>query len=198
MVERKNHWLRERCTKFYEEYKWDKVYFTTFYSRVRLNPDWDMEEMIKPKQKHYSKRASWVFTWAYAEELGWWYRQPEVKANKHVFYGRVRAWYPKEQAILTWDKRLAVSKAKPVKITPPYKPKLKAMAEEQAKEEQYTWIDITYPKDVARVFRIEYNRIIEDLEWSLTRIEEKTQVKETNEKLEMVRAELKLFNSYNK
>lgn len=44
-------------------------------------------------------------------------------------------------------------------------------------------IDITYPKEVARVFRKVYQDMIAQIEWELTYTEEKTQVAELNDKL---------------
>lgn len=197
MTKKKNFWLKERCISFYDSYEWEKVYFTTFYTRVRLNPEWNMEELIKPKIRIWARRKTSVFTWAYADEMARWFDQKEPKASKQVFYGRIRIGYTKEQAILTWDKWQNVLDKKSIKKKTWYKCYTWSKQEEERKEENYTGIDITYSKDEARVFRKEYQKIIDDLEWELTMIEEKTAVKETNEKLELVKAELNAFNLLN-
>lgn len=197
MTRKRNFWLKDRCINFYNDYQGEKVYFTTFYSRVRLNPEWNMEELIKPKTRSWGRKNPGIFTGAYAEEMKRWYEQPEPKASKQVFYGRVKIWYPQWQAILTWEKWQEVVSEKPIKKKTWYKCYTWTKQDAEREEEAYTWIDITYSKEEARVFRKEYQRIIDDLEWQLTMIDEKTLVKETNEKLELVKAELALFNSYN-
>lgn len=58
-------------------------------------------------------------------------------------------------------------------------------------------IEITYPKEVAQVFRKEYVKMIQQLEWELTYIEEKTQAGELNSKLEQLQKELQTFNLHN-
>lgn len=197
MVKRKNSWLKERCIEFYDKYQGRKVYFGTFYNRVRINPEWDMEALIKPKERTGWRRANIAFTWAYADEMRWWFNQKEPKSNRQVFYGRVRAWYKKEEAILTGEKWQKILSRKEVKRNVWYKPTYSRL-ETDTREETYTWIDITYSKEEAKVFRKEFQRIIDNLEWSLTQMDEKTLVKETNDKLELVKAELSLFNLYNK
>ena len=197
MAKKKNFWLKDRCIKFYNEYEWEKVYFTTFYSRVRLNPEWNMEDLIKPKTRGWTRKASGIFTGAYADEMRRWFLQPEPKSNKQVFYGRIRLGYPKEQAILTWDRRQSILEEKPIKKKTWYKCYTWTKQDAEREEEAYTWIDITYSKEEARVFRKEYQRIIDDLEWKLNMVDEKTLVKETNDKLELVKAELNVFNFYN-
>lgn len=197
MTKKKNFWLKERCIDFYDKYEWEKVYFTTFYTRVRLNPEWNMEELIKPKIRTGARKTSGIFTWAYADEMARWFNQKEPKASKQVFYGRIKIGYTKEQAILTWDKWQKILDKKLIKKKTWYKCYTWSKQEEERKEESYTGIDITYSKDEAKVFRKEYQRIIDDLERELTMIEEKTMVKETNEKLELVRAEMAQFNLFN-
>lgn len=58
-------------------------------------------------------------------------------------------------------------------------------------------IEITYPKEVARVFRKEYVKMIEDIEWELTYTDEKTQIAELNNKLVQLEKEKDIFNSFN-
>jgi hypothetical protein len=48
------------------------------------------------------------------------------------------------------------------------------------------------------VFRKEYVRMIEQLEWELTYTEEKTEVTWLNKKLAQLQEELMYFNCYNK
>lgn len=198
MTKKTHFWLKERCVKFYEERQWDnKVYFATFYHRVRANPDWNMADLILRKERKYRKGCQWVFTWAYANEMKWRYDQVEPKASKQTFYGRIKIWYSKEQAILTGEKWQKVLASKPIKKKSWYKCYLIAKQEVQQQEEDYTWIDITLSKEEAQVFRKEFLRVINDLERELKWLEEKTLIKETNDKLELVKAELNVFNSYN-
>ena len=59
-------------------------------------------------------------------------------------------------------------------------------------------IDITYPKEVARIFRKEYQNMIAQIEWELTYTEEKTEIAKLNDRLEKLNNELNIFNSYNR
>lgn len=61
----------------------------------------------------------------------------------------------------------------------------------------YTWIDITYTIEEARIFRKEFNNVIENLEWTIQQTEDKDCLKALGEKLDLAKAELDLFNSYN-
>lgn len=127
-----------------------------------------------------------------------WSIQPEPKSNKQVFYGRLCSWYTKEQSILTWDKWLKVMRDKGFywkekKYVPTY-----SRLKEDEGAAEYTWIDITYSKEEARVFRKEFVNVIENLERELRQTEDKKCIKELNDKIESAKAELDLFNNYNK
>jgi len=126
-----------------------------------------------------------------------WSIQPEPKSNKQVFYGRLCSWYTKEQSILTWDKWLKVMRDKGFywkekKYVPTY-----SRLKEDEGVVDYTWIDVTYTKEEARVIRKEFANVIENLERMIRQTEDKDSLKKLNEKLEMAKAELSLFNNYN-
>lgn len=59
-------------------------------------------------------------------------------------------------------------------------------------------IKITYPKEVANVFRKEYVDMIDKLEWELTYTADKSEVVNMNKKIERLYGELSCFNSYNR
>lgn len=124
------------------------------------------------------------------------YVQPEPKSNKQVFYGRLWAWYKKEEAILTWTRWESVLRKRWWYTIKKYIPTYSAL-QENVEELDYTWIDITYSKEEARVFRREFNNLIENLEREIRQTEDKDSLKNLNEKLEMAQAELSLFNNYN-
>ena len=67
----------------------------------------------------------------------------------------------------------------------------------QPVDENNFLIKVTYPKEVARIFRKEYVKMIEQIEWELTYTDEKTQIAEMNKKLDQLQKELMCFNSYN-
>lgn len=126
-----------------------------------------------------------------------WSIQPEPKSNKQVFYGRLCSWYTKEQSILTWDKWLKVMRDKGFywkekKYVPTY-----SRLKEDEGVADYTWIDITYTEEEAHYFRKEFWYVIEDLEREIGRTEDKECLKKLNEKLDLAKAELNLFNLYN-
>lgn len=196
MPRKKNTWIKDRCVKFYESREWEKVWFATFYNRMRENPDRDLADAIQHRAFNYSKHRREKFIWKYAEEMEWWRNQPDPKASRQVFYGRIRIGYPKEIAILTWEAFTSKAKDKPRK-KPPRTQDYVEPIKINVSEEEYTWIDITYPKEVARVFRKEFFNVIENLERKLRQVSEKDDIKVLNDKLEMAKAELNVFNSYN-
>lgn len=95
------------------------------------------------------------------------------------------------------DKWLGVKREKKIYHPDPskaYVPKPKVV---KSIDENDFKIEITYPKEVAQVFRKEYVKMIQQLEWELTYTEEKIQVGELNSKLEQLQKELQTFNLYN-
>lgn len=123
--------------------------------------------------------------------------QPEPKPGKQVFYGRLWAGYTKEQAMLSGSAREKVVKKHWWVYIKKYTPTYSRLQEDE-RETEYSWIDITYSKDEARVFRKEFHNVIENLEWKIRQTDDKESVKELNEQLEMAQAELDLFNIHNK
>lgn len=191
---RKDGTQKQKAYEFYNSYEWDKVTRPTFYQRVRSWWDGTWDEKIKVKLKNDKRRAP---KWKRAKELAWYETQPEPRASKCLFRNRLKGEYPKEEAILIGDERLKVKREKKVyypQVQKVYVPKPKTV---KPIDERDFKIEITYPKEVAQVFRKEYVKMIEQLEWDLTFIEEKTQIKELNSRLEQLKKERDIFNSYN-
>lgn len=190
----RNAWFKWECWKFYDAWEWqEKVAFATFYWRAKVHKDEDRNILILPGKK---KQESKVMKGRFDEEMNFWLKTKWDKPDRHVFYGRLVRGYPKEEAVLMGDKREKVMKQKTraTNTTPHLKKITKPSA---SAEEDYTWIDITYPKEVARVIRKEFNNVISELEWRLRQVDEKDDVKVLTDKLELAKAELNLFNSYN-
>lgn len=125
------------------------------------------------------------------------YNYSGVKPNKQAFYGRLCCWYSKEDAILTWEKWNEIKRKNGVVVNAkPYIATYSRFKEDDTIAE-YSWVDITYSKEEARAFRREFNNVIEDLEWTIRQTEDKDCLRELNDKLELTKAELELFNSYN-
>lgn len=190
----KKNTLKQRAYEFYNSYRGTKVTRPTFYWRVRAWWSEPREEKIKTKLKNDKRR---IPKWRWAEELTRYNEQPEPRSSKCLFRNRLNNGYPKEEAILMWDERLKVRREKKIAypiVQKTYIPKPKVV---KPIDERDFKIEITYPKEVAQVFRREYSRMIEQLERELTYAEEKTQVAELDSKLEQLEKELQTFNSYN-
>lgn len=184
--------VKDMCIPFYEQWEWPKVSFYTFYRRMNENKNMDMAQAILPDWRKKQK-----FVGQYAKELEWRWNQPTPKANRQVFYGRIRLWYSKEEAMLTGDKwKEAMAKKERGDTTKKYIPTYSRLTEKK-KEEKFNWIEITYSKEEAKFFRKELVNIIEDLEWRLRQTEEKEDTIKLNKQLENAQAELSCFNSYN-
>lgn len=128
----------------------------------------------------------------------WYNEQPEPKASKCLFRNRLNCGYRKEEAILIRDEWLKVKREKKTccpQVRKTYTPKPKVV---KPIDEGDFKIEITLPKEEARVFRKEYMKMIEQLERELTYAEEKTEIVGLNKKLAQLRTELMCFNCYNK
>lgn len=186
---------KQKAYDFYNSYKGDKVTRPTFYYRVRLGWEEIWEEKIKKKIGYTRKNTA--PKWKRAIEMTWYNEQPEPKASKSLFRNRLSLWYSKEEAILMWEawfsarnKRVAKKPQQPKAYVP------KRTVQKEPSEEDYL-IKVTYPSEVAKVFRKEYQKMIEEIEWELTYTEEKTQIAELNSKLERLYKERETFNQYN-
>lgn len=90
----------------------------------------------------------------------------------------------------------ARAKKKP-KVAQPPKAYVPQKIVQKTPDENDFLIKVTLSKEEARVFRKEYQKMIEELEWELTYTSEKTEVKEMNARLERLLKELAVFDSYN-
>ena len=132
----------------------------------------------------------------FANEMERWQKHPEPKPNRQRFYGRLLCWYTKENAILQWEDWSKVRKHWGCKWTEKsYTPKYSIQKKDEI--ESYTWIDITYPKEVADVFRREFRTAIDNLEYKIYSSDDKECIKDLYDKLEFAKAEYDLFNLYN-
>lgn len=135
------------------------------------------------------------FRWRFEEEMYWRDSQSEPKPVKQTFYGRLACWYDKEDAILVGEDWASVVKEIGItvkKYVPTY-----SYLQQAEEEEEYTWIDITYPKEVAIVFRREFLDLIERLEYRRRQTEDRDMGKDLYDKIEFAKAELDIFNLYN-
>ncbi len=190
----KRWWLKGECQKFYDTCEWERVAFATFYWRVKVRPNIPWEISIRPEKK---KAEPKVHKWKFDAEMNYWLATKGDKPERHVFYGRLVRWYTKEQAILVWYEWESIKREKPrANCAKPYTYKY-TQNKQSAEEEDYTWIDITYPKEIARVFRKEFYNVIDRIENDIRLATDKDDIKELNEKLEFVKAELNVFNLYN-
>lgn len=197
MVKRREGSLKARCKDYYQQSTCeDKVQWTTFYWRVKVRPEIPREISIccegQPRKK---QKPRW---WRWAEELAFYDSWQGEKPLRHIFYGRLVRGWTKEEAITIWEEAEKVKNKKPhAYCNKPYTPTYTRLEEDETQAE-YTGIDITYPADVAKVFRKEFYNVIDGLENQIRMSDDKECIKQLNEKLELVEAELKVFNSYNK
>lgn len=92
---------------------------------------------------------------------------------------------------------MSVREKKKTKKVQEYKPYVPPKIVKKVPDENDFLIKITLPKEEARVFRKEYQRMIEELEWELTYTSEKTEVAEMNNKIVQLQKELMCFNLFN-
>ena len=165
---------------------------------MRIGWEEEREDKIRTKIKGQYHRRENAPKGKRAIEMTWYNEQPEPKASKTLFRNRLNGWYKKEEAILLWDSWTAVRKERQATHPQTAKTYVPKKIEQKQPDERDFLIEVTYPKEVAKVFRKEYQRMIEELEWELTYVSEKTEVAELNSKLERLYKEKEVFNSYNK
>lgn len=197
VMARKTDAVKQQAYDFYNSYKWPKVSWPTFYNRVRLGGEESWESKVKLKVPNQYRRREFTPRGKWAEQMIWYNQQPEPKASKTLFRNRLNGGYPKEEAILMGDDwNIAKEKRKPKQYQPP-KPYIPKKVVQKEPDESDFKIEITLSKEEAMVFRKEYVRMIEQIEWELTYTDEKTQISEMNKKLDRLHKELDIFNKYN-
>jgi len=196
-INRKTNTKKQRAYDFYNSFKWDKVSRPTFYYRVRLDEEGAREEKIKIKYKKQYHKRECAPKGRRATEMTRYNEQPEPKASKNLFRNRLNSNYIKEEAILIGDKRTEAKKRKVPKQRPAPKSYTHIKTIPKPVDERDFKIEITLPKEEARVFRKEYMKMIEQLERELTYTEEKTEVAGLNKKITQLQKELMIFNCYN-
>ena len=193
----KENTKKQKAYEFYNSFEWDKVSWPTFYYRVRLWWEETWEENIRVKAKNQYHRRDNTPKGKRAKEMIRYSQQPEPRASKTLFRNRLNGGYPKEKAILIWNEWLQTRKERQIAhpiVAKPYTPKPKVIA--QVDENNFK-INVTLSKEEANVFRKEYIKMIEDIEWELTYTDEKTEVAGLNKKLAQLQEELQTFNLYN-
>lgn len=190
--------MKQKAMEFYNNYKWDKISFNSFYQLCRKDSTAEWEAVIKPKVKVYKRK----YTWRFAQEMEWYDNQPEPKASKAHFRNRLLLSFTKEEAIQMWDARLNIRKerAKTRKYydySKSYTPTYSWRKEKEFDADLYR-IDITYPPEVAKVFREIYEELISETEQTIRDTTERELQLELETKLELLKAELGVFISYNK
>lgn len=194
---RKANTQKQKAYDFFNSYEWEKVTWPTFYQRVRNGWDEPWEEKIKKKAPRPYTRRDNTPKGKRANEMIRYNQQPEPRAAKTLYRNRLNWGYPKEKAVLTgeeWKKAKQERAIAHPLVSKPYVPK---PIDRRPVDERNFLIEITYPKEVARVFRREYARMMEEIERELTYTEEKTQIVELNNKLTQLEKEKNIFNSYN-
>lgn len=115
----------------------------------------------------------------------WWWRYWKVSYS--CFYDRVKHWRSREEAIQKQTRKYCNSV---------YKPKQHAQTKNELKPE-YSWINITYSKEEARVFKEAFEKIINDLLKKYESIEEPQEANKIFEKIEKVKADYQIFLHHN-
>ena len=188
---------KEQAYEFYNSFEWDKVTRPTFYQRVRLGWTETWEDKLRVRVKNQYRRRDNTPKGKRAVQMTRYNEQPEPKASKSLFRNRLNGGYQKEEAILVWDPWMKARAKKKPKVAQPPKAYVPQKIVQKAPDENDFLIKVTLSKEEARVFRKEYQKMIEELEWELTYTSEKTEVKEMNDRLERLQKELAVFDSYN-
>lgn len=202
ILKRSSEWtLKAKCKEFYDSYEWEKWAFAGFYQKVAHNPWTPREELIVNRKPEPYKYKTYVYSWKYPELYEWYSKQPNPEVKFAIFVARVRdGGYPKDIAITNgaeWEKAKA-EKAKAPKERKSYWITTPKYVEEKPIEiEDYFYIKIKYPTQVARVFIKEYETLIEELEWKAKDMHDKESRNKIEADIVRIRGELMVFKCYN-
>lgn len=137
-----------------------------------------------------------TFKGRFADELSRWAEHPYPKPTKQTFYWRLASGYAKEEWILLWKEWEKIVNAKWRRKNMNRYVGVYGIKEEKPKE-VYSWIDITYPPDVARVFKEEFENVIDNIEDDMYLTWNKEKLEDLNSKLNKARREYNIFLQYN-
>lgn len=200
---RSSEWtLKEKCKEFWDNYECeDKSAFLGFYQKVAHNPDTPREELIVKRKTVPYKYMTKRYTWKYPELYEWYSQQENPWVKFSLFIARVKdGGYPREVAIDNGDlwKKASEEKAKKGQQFKYYGITYKKYVEEKPVEkEDYFFIKIKYPKEVARIFIKEYERLIEELERKAKDMHDKESRDKLEQQITKIHTELMVFKCYN-
>lgn len=174
--------------EFYDNYKWMKVSYYNFIQRTKRKIPFEMAikpwvlrqslDNLKRKRKNYRERDPYYdFYHSYEGE----------KTTRRYFKVRLKFWYTPEEAIKKHPQYKPLKKQRQKKVQNTYK---------KRKKSDYL-IEITYPKEVAEIFRKMYKEKIEICEEKLFQTEncrESFKIQRLKKRLEF---ELNIFNKRN-
>ena len=137
--------------EYYDSYTWEKASYVSFIARIKRNKypfdkailPWKLDPYRRKKKSDPMKEFYDNYQW---EKIGYRY-----------YKDRVRLWESYEEAIKKKSKLLEGYKYKP-------KPIKKYVAVNTERRESDYYIEVTYPKEIAVVFRNAYLRMIDDIE----------------------------------
>lgn len=113
----------------------------------------------------------------------WWWTYWKVSYN--CFYDRVKHWRDWKEAMQKQNRKYQ---------TNVYKPQPQKQTE---KRTDYTWVDITYSQEEAKVFKNMFENIINDLEKKYEKAEEPHEANKIFEKIEFVKRDYQIFLHHN-
>lgn len=186
--------ILSECTEFYEAYQWEKCSFKIFYSRRVRYKNEPLERLVQPKCIITKRRKD--YSWPYWESLKKFDELPKQPIKRNKFYQRLTLGYTFEEAIKTWKafEKISQNKKKNMPV------KIHRFSKHVVQEEKKpSYVDVTYPKEVAKVFRDMYNEMIENIENDLEDLRWTVEeLREARKRLENLKEELCVFNYYNK
>ena len=182
---------KSEIAQAYKKYLWPKCSRTTFYINIKM---WmSILEAIKPIGHEQRYKKNRIRTKKFEQELKWYMEQEWEKATKNRFYQRLYQGWNKEDAIKIWG--VANHKMTEKKIKPSYQRPVVLPLQKNVKEDSY--IRISYTTEEAKVFRREYENMINELQEKYSETDDVIEAREINNKLERIIKEYQVFRLYN-
>ena len=195
--------LRQKCYTFYVDNCTEgSVCFDLFNRRVHAlsNPDDESQwiECLKRKKVDLVWKT-WIKNTPYTELVNR-ARKQWCTFKRNILVQRTRLGYSREECILEWEAReLAMKRHKAEKQNKKTEAKPKKKINAEIDNTDYAFIRIRYPKDVAAVFKREYENLLEDLETQLHEAWawDRETMREIQGKIDQVKREILVFNYFN-
>ena len=178
---------------FYDSYKWKKATYANFILRIKKNIPFeravlpwllnDNRDWLKEKWKKYREESPY---YDFYNSYNW------VKVSYRNFLTKIRSWFTPEVAIIK-NSRRNIPKRERNRLCNVKR----SLCRNNKLNKSYYFIEITYDKDTAKIFRNIYIDMIYLCDLKLLDVEDQKDANIILKDKEFLEKQLKVFNKWN-